>query len=125
MLFYALFPLILLIYGHVPLNLPSTFLRFVPTFKPTTGQCSPGEAQRTEEKKIGKLIPTRGSHAGAIQKAHTLGLTRVLNSSEATGAEQQSAANPKRGFASHRTDRGEGGEQHGPLTGAGGGGPPL
>ena len=45
---------------------------------PTTGQCSPGETQRTEEEKIGKLIPTRGGHSGAIQKAHTLELTWSL-----------------------------------------------
>ena len=40
-------------------------------------------------------------------------------SSEASGPEQQSA---EWWVASHRADRGEGGEQHGSLTGAGGGG---
>ena len=64
MLFYALFPLILLTFGHiVPFNLPSTFLRFV-SILPTTGECSAGEAQRAAEEEICKLIPTRGSHSG-------------------------------------------------------------
>ena len=57
------------------------------------------------------------------QKAHVYWSWTGFNSSETAGAEQQPAANWKRRVASNRTDWGKGGEQHGSLTGAGGGGP--
>ena len=55
-------------------------------------------------------------------KTHTFSVEPGFTS-EAPGAEW--SADLKRGPAPHRPDRGEGGEQHGSLTGARGGGPPL
>ena len=98
------------------------FVLILPT---TTGQWTPGEAQRTEEEKISKLIPTRGGHSGDSAFVHW-SLDPDNSSSEASGTEQQPAAAAlKWRAASHRADWGEGGEQHGSLTGAGGGRPPL
>ena len=59
--------------------------------------------------------PANSSEASDFYSSESSGFF----SSEASGPEQQPA---ERWVASHRADRGEGGEQHGSLTGAGGGG---